>query len=86
MHESDSSIATVADLVEHLRKIDPEAELAFFDEGGAWCEVYSMPSSFLGSMALCEASEQKAEDAKSMPEDQLQAAYAKVSDGDVLVI
>lgn len=69
MHETDSSIATVADLIEHLRKLDPEAELAFFDEGGAWCEVYSMPASFLGSTVLCEASKRKAEDTKSVPED-----------------
>lgn len=86
MHESDSSIATVADLVEHLRKLDPEARLAFFDEGGAWCEVYGMPASFLGNVALCDTSKRKAEDMKRMPEDQLHAAYAKVSDGDVLVI
>ena len=86
MHESDSSIATVTDLVEHLKKLDPETELAFFDEGGAWCEVYGMPTSFLGNVALCEASKRKAEDKKHMPEDQLQVAYAKVSDGDVLVI
>ena len=86
MHESDSSVATVADLVEHLKKLDPETELAFFDEGGAWCEVYGMPTSFLGNVALCEASKRKAEDKKSMPEDQLQTAYAKVGDKDVLVI
>ena len=64
-----SSIATVADLIEHLRKLDPESELAFFDEGGAWCEVYGMPAGFLGSIVLCEASERKAEDKKHMPED-----------------
>lgn len=85
MHET-NSVATVADLVEHLRKLDPEAELAFFDEGGAWCEVYSMPASFLDNVALCEASKRKAEDKKRMPEDQLQVAYAKVGDKDVLVI
>lgn len=85
MHES-GSIATVADLVEHLKKLDPEAKLAFFDEGGAWCEVYEMPASFLGAKALREVSQRKAEDEKCMPEDQLQAAYAKVQDGDVLVI
>lgn len=55
MHES-GSIATVADLVEHLKKLDPEAKLAFFDEGGAWCEVYEMPASFLGAKALREVS------------------------------
>ena len=86
MHKTDSSVATVADLVEHLRKLDSEAELAFFDEGGAWCEVYSMPASILGSTVLCEASKRKAEDKKRMPEDRLQAAYAKVGDKDVLVI
>ena len=86
MHKTDSSVATVADLVEHLKKLDPEAELAFFDEGGAWCEVYGMPASFLDNVALCEASKRKAEDKKRMPEDRLQAAYAKVGDKDVLVI
>ena len=86
MHKTDSSVATVADLVEHLKKLDPEAELAFFDEGGAWCEVYSMPASILGSTVLCEASKWKVEDKKNMPEDQLQVAYAKVGDKDVLVI
>lgn len=69
MHETGSGIATVADLVEHLRTLDSEAELAFFDEGGAWCEVYGMPASFLGSITLCEAGKRKAEDAKSMPAD-----------------
>lgn len=69
MHETDSSVATVADLIEHLKTLDPEAKLAFFDEGGAWCEVYGMPTGFLGSVVLCEASKRKADDAKGMSED-----------------
>lgn len=52
-----ASTATVADLVKHLKEsFKPEQELAFFDEGGAWCEVYGVPASFVGSKMLVDAS------------------------------
>ena len=43
-------IATVRDLIEHLRtNFKPDDLLCFFDEGGAWCELVHVPKSFIGN-------------------------------------
>lgn len=58
-----NEIATVEDLIEFLKtNFSPSDKLAFFDEGGAWCELMHVPKSLVGDMFLKYASKKKAEE------------------------
>lgn len=49
--EKEEDIVTISDLIEFLEKnFDKDDKLAFFDEGGAWCELVRTPKSLIGDV------------------------------------
>lgn len=92
-----SQIATVKDLIQHLKQnFKPTDKLCFFDEGGAWCEVEHVPRSFVGDKRWMfnyvkdkRANELENLNCKAEDEEKMRAAitdnYKSVKDNGVVI-
>ena len=80
-------IATVKDLIDHLKNNFKETDmLCFFDDGGAWCELVHLPKSLIGDWMFRRVEDKKACELKKYPDIKniIENNYRFVKDGVVI--
>ena len=86
--DSKRDYATVSDLIEHLKKFDPDQRLCFWDEGGAHMECVHVPDDWFKKGRMFQTVGDRKKHHREQfgtSEEELAECYEFVEDNDVIV-